>query len=266
MLRPGFAGPRPAGTCFKSWACASLPASTRLRRDLRLSLVTHPRPGRDPRDLGPSRARQSPPQATLRGLHGRAAPGQPRSLQGTANSGPDLPACWLCERATVRLCERPVSTWPGRRGLVLFSVVMRGTPGLQAREESHRFKPGGSTVLGGEFLAERAGGDALEGADEPGQGDLRRVADEEVDVVGFAVELAEFRAEVPHDLLAAGQGLSGERAAPVLRREDQVCMEVIATLLPLRIPVFRSRRGVVGRRYGRWCEDRGAGEAPAGRR
>jgi hypothetical protein len=85
--------------------------------------------------------------------------------------------------------------------------------------------------VGGGLLPEPAGGDALEGAGEPGQGDLRRVVDEEAHVVGFAVELAEFRAEVradvPHDLLAAGQDLPGERAAPVLRREDQVRVEAV---------------------------------------
>jgi len=47
----------------------------------------------------------------------------------------------------------------------------------------------------------------------------------------WAVELAEFgaevRADLPHDLLAAGQDLPGERAAPVRRREDQVCVEAV---------------------------------------
>src|SRR6266568_6687838 len=83
----------------------------------------------------------------------------------------------------------------------------------------------------GELLAQPAGGDAFEGADEAGQGDLGRVVHEQVHVIGFAVELAEFRAEVradlPHDLLAAGQDLPGERAAPVLRREDQVRVEAV---------------------------------------
>jgi hypothetical protein len=52
---------------------------------------------------------------------------------------------------------------------------------------------------------------------------------EEVDVVGFAVELGQFRpevrADVPHDFLAALEDLVGERSAPVLRREDQVGVE-----------------------------------------
>src|SRR6266700_2322260 len=73
----------------------------------------------------------------------------------------------------------------------------------------------------GELLAQPASGDACEGADEAGQGDPGRVVHEQVHVIGFAVELAEFRAEVradlPHDLLAAGQDLPGERAAPVLQ-------------------------------------------------
>jgi hypothetical protein len=54
---------------------------------------------------------------------------------------------------------------------------------------------------------------------------------EQVHVIGLAVELAKFRAEVradvTHDLLAAGQDLPGERAAPVLRREDQMGMEAV---------------------------------------
>jgi hypothetical protein len=54
---------------------------------------------------------------------------------------------------------------------------------------------------------------------------------EQVHVIGVAVELAEFRTEVradlPHDLLAAGQDLPGARAAPVLRREDHVRAEAV---------------------------------------
>jgi hypothetical protein len=84
--------------------------------------------------------------------------------------------------------------------------------------------------VAGELLPRPAGGGALEGAGEAGQGGLGRVADEGVHVAGFAVELAEPRAgvcaDLPRDLLAAGQDLPGERAAPVLRCEDQVSTEV----------------------------------------
>ena len=58
-------------------------------------------------------------------------------------------------------------------------------------------------VLG--YLAESSRGDALEGADQFGDGDFRRVVHEKVDVVGIAVELDRFCSEVgadhPHDLL-----------------------------------------------------------------
>jgi hypothetical protein len=47
----------------------------------------------------------------------------------------------------------------------------------------------------GEFFAEVMGGDAFQPVDERGDREFRRVADEQADVVVFAVELAEFRAE-----------------------------------------------------------------------
>ena len=43
--------------------------------------------------------------------------------------------------------------------------------------------------MGGELLTEPPGGDALEGADQPGHGDFGRVVHEQVDVVAFPVEL-----------------------------------------------------------------------------
>lgn len=52
---------------------------------------------------------------------------------------------------------------------------------------------------------------------------------ERVHVTGLAAELADFGAKglagPLHDLFAAGQDLPGERATPVLRRTDQVCVE-----------------------------------------
>lgn len=82
---------------------------------------------------------------------------------------------------------------------------------------------------GNSWRRRRAETPLSEGADQPGQCDLRRIVDQEMDVVGPAVELGQCRAEVrtdiPHDLLAPGEDLVGERAAPVLRSEDQVDME-----------------------------------------
>ena len=69
-----------------------------------------------------------------------------------------------------------------------------------------------------ELLPEPAGGDALEGADQAGQGDPGRVVHEQVDVVGFAVELAELGAEVRADV-------RGVRAPRVPRvRAAQACL------------------------------------------
>src|SRR5580693_5433960 len=48
----------------------------------------------------------------------------------------------------------------------------------------------------GEFFAEVVGGDAFEAVDEGGDREVRRVADEQADVVVVAVELAEFRSEL----------------------------------------------------------------------
>jgi hypothetical protein len=68
------------------------------------------------------------------------------------------------------------------------------------------------------------GGDALEAVDQLGDGDLRRVVHQEVDVIAFAVELLEFRFEVlahlAHDLFAACQHLVVEdvRAGTSSRR------------------------------------------------
>src|SRR5260370_25398731 len=88
-----------------------------------------------------------------------------------------------------------------------------------------------SADVPGELLSQPPGGDALKGADQAGQGNPGRVVHEQVDVVGLAVELAQFgaevRAHVPHDFLTAAQDLASERVAPVLRREDQVSMKAV---------------------------------------
>jgi hypothetical protein len=83
--------------------------------------------------------------------------------------------------------------------------------------------------VGGEVLAQAAGGDAFEAADEPGQSDLGRVVHQEVHVVSLSVELPQLCAEVlahlPRDLFASGEDGVGEDLPSVLRREDQVCVE-----------------------------------------
>ena len=92
--------------------------------------------------------------------------------------------------------------------------------------------PGGAGVVGlaGVFLTQASGRDALEGVDEPGQGERRWIVDQEVDVVGFAVELAqlgaEVRADLAHDLFTAGKHAVVEHAAPVLGDEHQVDVKV----------------------------------------
>src|SRR6202044_2881488 len=48
----------------------------------------------------------------------------------------------------------------------------------------------------GDFFPGGVGGDAFEPVDEGGDREFRRVADEQADVVVFAVELAEFRSEL----------------------------------------------------------------------
>ena len=77
-----------------------------------------------------------------------------------------------------------------------------------------------------------------------------------MDVIGLAVELHQLGFEVgahgPHDLFAARKDLVGERAAPVLGREDQMGAEGIreyTTLWPLRMLGFGSQRGDIDQRY-----------------
>jgi hypothetical protein len=86
-----------------------------------------------------------------------------------------------------------------------------------------------SADVPGELLSQPAGGDALERADQAGQGNPGRVVHEQADVVGLAVDFARFGAEVcayvPPDLLIAAQDLAGERAAPALRRGDHLSMK-----------------------------------------
>jgi len=58
---------------------------------------------------------------------------------------------------------------------------------------------------------------------------LRRILSEQVHMVVLAVEFAQLRAEVtahlPHRILARSEHVRGQRAAPVLRHEDQMNVE-----------------------------------------
>src|SRR5271166_952902 len=69
-----------------------------------------------------------------------------------------------------------------------------------------------------EFLPRPPGGDALEGVDQPGDGNGGRKVDQQVDVVRLAVELGRFGPEVPayvpQDLLRAIQEGCGEHRMP----------------------------------------------------
>src|SRR5699024_11067057 len=82
----------------------------------------------------------------------------------------------------------------------------------------------------GELPAHVPAGDALQGVDQPGECHLGRVDDQEVHVVGFAVELHQFGLEVgahvPADLLQSGQVRAGEYVVSILGDKNQVRMEV----------------------------------------
>jgi hypothetical protein len=81
----------------------------------------------------------------------------------------------------------------------------------------------------GNSWSQAPGGDTLEGAYESGDGDRGRVVHEQVDVIAFAVELPQLRAEVgahvAHDLFTAPKDLFWEWSAPVPGSEDRVRIE-----------------------------------------
>ena len=74
-------------------------------------------------------------------------------------------------------------------------------------------------------------GDTLEPVDQGRDRDLRRVLDQEVDVVVFAAEFPEFGAHhlagLPHGLFAGGEHGVVEDFPPVLRDEDKVHVQVV---------------------------------------
>jgi hypothetical protein len=102
----------------------------------------------------------------------------------------------------------------------------------------------------GEFFAEVMGGDGFQPVDERGDREFGRVADEQADVVVFAVELAEFGAEprayIAHDLLAPGEHLPVEDVTRVSRDEDKMDVEVMDNAaapadIRMRFPAWRHR-------------------------
>ena len=81
----------------------------------------------------------------------------------------------------------------------------------------------------GVVAAHNSGRDALEAVDEVGHGDLGRVVDDKVDVVGVPVELGQLSAEVgadfPEDRPEVAQVLVVEHRRAVLGDKDQVDVE-----------------------------------------
>jgi hypothetical protein len=81
----------------------------------------------------------------------------------------------------------------------------------------------------GVVAAHNSGRDALEAVDEVGHGDLGRVVDDKVDVVGVPVELGQLSAEVgadfPEDRPEVAQVLVVEHRGAVPCDKDQVDVE-----------------------------------------
>ena len=81
----------------------------------------------------------------------------------------------------------------------------------------------------GELLPHTPRGHALEAVDQPRERDLGREADQQMHMVGRAVERGQpglkVGAYVPHDLLHPPQVRGGEHGVPVPGHEDQVCVQ-----------------------------------------
>ncbi len=81
----------------------------------------------------------------------------------------------------------------------------------------------------GELLAQAAGGDALEAVDQLRDGDLGREVDQQVHVVGVAVEHDQLDLEVvadhAHDLFHPREVPVTEHAMPILGHEHRVCVQ-----------------------------------------
>lgn len=87
----------------------------------------------------------------------------------------------------------------------------------------------GTNTRAGEFAPYRVGGAALETLGKNGYRECRRVSDEHMDVVGFAVELDQFDVQVDahtaHGVLGAGEHGVGEQFAPAFGYEDEMGVE-----------------------------------------
>ena len=84
----------------------------------------------------------------------------------------------------------------------------------------------GTHTRAGEFAPYRVGGAALETLGKNGYRECSRVSDQQMDVVGFAVELDQFGVQVDahtaHGALGEGEYGVGEQASPVFGYEDEV--------------------------------------------
>lgn len=87
----------------------------------------------------------------------------------------------------------------------------------------------GTDTCAGEFPTNGVGCAAFESLGENGYGECGRIGDQQVDMVGFAVELdqldVEVRAHTAHGALGVGEYGAGEQFAPVFGYEDQMCVE-----------------------------------------
>ncbi|MEZ0021766.1 hypothetical protein P3T36_004180, partial [Kitasatospora sp. MAP12-15] len=133
--------------------------------------------------------------------------------------------CWECSRRS------PSSAAPASSAAATASIgeAPAGAPATAPAKSSCRVPaPANSTSVdpSGVLGPQVAGADALETVDQFGQGDLRRVVHQQVDVIALAVEFPQLRTEalayVPHDRLAARQHLVVEDLTPVLGDEHQV--------------------------------------------
>jgi len=123
----------------------------------------------------------------------------------------------------------------GWNSLLLFDVLAHDVDGHTAtgcREVARR--PQHAPTLEprmevSKLLAKHPAGDALEAVHERGERDLGRVVDEQVNMIGLAIELDELCVEIvtdgTKDRLERRHVLLTEDTAPVFGHEDQMCMD-----------------------------------------
>lgn len=87
----------------------------------------------------------------------------------------------------------------------------------------------GADTCAGEFATDGVGGAAFKTLGQNGYRECRRVGDQQMDVVGFAVELDQLDVQVSahraDGVLAVGRHGVGEQLSPVLGHEDQMCVQ-----------------------------------------